>query len=168
MTREERNLILLADDSALMQQCELIMQKGTGNGGQKINKTSSAVRLRHKLTGLAVAANEHRSQSQNRHIALNKLRLKTAFSIRTAPDFDFSLEPLPSPANASRLIPWIADVFDHAEFCGWDLVNTASSLLVSASKLEKSLRHYPDVWKSWCEHRNALSPDKPVPSAPAE
>ncbi|GAB7365708.1 hypothetical protein MBLNU230_g7046t1 [Neophaeotheca triangularis] len=43
--------------------------KGTGPGGQKINKTSSAVQLKHLPTGLVVKSQETRSRSQNRKIA---------------------------------------------------------------------------------------------------
>ncbi|KAI1260009.1 RF-1 domain-containing protein [Xylariaceae sp. FL1019] len=43
--------------------------KGSGPGGQKINKTSSAVQLIHKPTGIVVKSQATRSQSQNRKIA---------------------------------------------------------------------------------------------------
>jgi protein subunit release factor A len=43
--------------------------RGRGNGGQKINKTSSTVRLRHLPTGLEVICQEQRSLSQNRYQA---------------------------------------------------------------------------------------------------
>ncbi|KAG9520927.1 hypothetical protein KCU99_g5948, partial [Aureobasidium melanogenum] len=43
--------------------------KGTGPGGQKINKTSSAVQLKHLPTGLVIKCQETRSRSQNRNIA---------------------------------------------------------------------------------------------------
>lgn len=43
--------------------------KGTGPGGQKINKTSSAVQLKHLPTGLVVKCQETRSRTQNRKIA---------------------------------------------------------------------------------------------------
>ncbi|KAI4718901.1 hypothetical protein E4T48_04831 [Aureobasidium sp. EXF-10727] len=43
--------------------------KGTGPGGQKINKTSSAVQLKHLPTGLVIKCQETRSRSQNRKIA---------------------------------------------------------------------------------------------------
>ncbi|TVY87309.1 putative peptide chain release factor-like protein, mitochondrial, partial [Lachnellula willkommii] len=46
---------------------------GSGPGGQKINKTSSAVQLKHIPTGLVLKVQEHRSRSQNRKLARQKL-----------------------------------------------------------------------------------------------
>ena len=43
--------------------------RGTGAGGQKINKTSSTVVLRHWPTGLEVRCQRERSQSANRLLA---------------------------------------------------------------------------------------------------
>ncbi|KAI0914026.1 RF-1 domain-containing protein [Ustulina deusta] len=43
--------------------------KGSGPGGQKINKTNSAVQLKHLPTGLVVKCQATRSRSQNRNIA---------------------------------------------------------------------------------------------------
>ncbi|RKF59234.1 putative peptide chain release factor-like protein, mitochondrial [Erysiphe neolycopersici] len=50
--------------------------KGSGPGGQKINKTSSAVQLIHKPTGIVVKVQETRSREQNRKLAREKLALK--------------------------------------------------------------------------------------------
>lgn len=47
--------------------------RGTGAGGQKINKTSSTVVLRHLPTGLEVRCQRERSQSQNRLLARQEL-----------------------------------------------------------------------------------------------
>ena len=43
--------------------------RGAGAGGQKINKTSSTVRLRHRPTGLDVRCQRERSQTTNRMLA---------------------------------------------------------------------------------------------------
>ena len=50
--------------------------RSSGAGGQHINKTSSAVRLIHKATGIVVACQTERSQLQNKENCLRMLRSK--------------------------------------------------------------------------------------------
>jgi peptide chain release factor len=50
--------------------------RGGGKGGQKINKTSSCVQLRHLPTGIEVRCQSHREQSKNRLSAYKLLIYK--------------------------------------------------------------------------------------------
>jgi protein subunit release factor B len=47
--------------------------RGSGPGGQKINKTSSTVWLRHRPTGIEVRCQRERSQAANRELAWQEL-----------------------------------------------------------------------------------------------
>lgn len=61
-------------DAQLLAQCDVDTYRASGPGGQKRNKTSSAVRLRHGPSGLIVIAEESRSQHENKAKALQRLR----------------------------------------------------------------------------------------------
>src|SRR5882724_1327967 len=69
-------------DEQLLTQCSVDTYRASGPGGQKRNKTSSAVRLRHPPSGLIVIAEESRSQHENRAKALKRLRRAFFLQIR--------------------------------------------------------------------------------------
>jgi hypothetical protein len=69
-------------DDRLLAECGIDTYRASGPGGQKRNKTSSAVRLRHEPTGLLVIAEESRSQHDNKAKALRRLRHAFFLKIR--------------------------------------------------------------------------------------
>jgi hypothetical protein len=89
-------------DPQLLDQCKVDTYRASGPGGQKRNKTSSAVRIRHLPSGLIVIAEESRSQHENRARALRRVRQALYLQIR---------EEIP----LERLTPEI--LTNHADFC---------------------------------------------------
>lgn len=94
MDANQRDNWLAADDDALLAGCEIDTYRASGPGGQKRNKTSSAVRLRHKPSGLMVIAEESRSQHENKARALRRLRRAIALAVRRPVGSDWHVPPL--------------------------------------------------------------------------
>lgn len=80
---------------------EMQVFRSSGAGGQHINKTSSAVRLIHKPTGIVVACQTERSQFQNRDTAMKMLKSKL-MQIKTQEHLD-KIEDIKGVQN---LIAW--------------------------------------------------------------
>lgn len=69
----------LAAVGARVDEVEERFVRGSGPGGQKINKTSSTVWLRHRPTGIEVRCQRERSQTANRALAWQELCEKLEF-----------------------------------------------------------------------------------------
>ena len=61
-------------DADLLRECEVETFRSSGPGGQHVNKTETAVRLRHLPSGIVVTCREERSQHRNKMNCLRKLR----------------------------------------------------------------------------------------------
>ena len=69
------DMILLPEsDEDLLRECEVETFRSSGPGGQHVNKTETAVRLRHLPSGVVVTSREERSQYRNKATCLRKLR----------------------------------------------------------------------------------------------
>ena len=64
------------DPQVLKKQVVVETYRSGGPGGQRKNKVETAVRLKHLPSGLTVIATEHRSQAENRKLALERLRAR--------------------------------------------------------------------------------------------
>ncbi len=83
---DDRDRWITQDDGRLLSECEVDAYRASGPGGQKRNKTSSAVRLRHTPSGLVAGGEESRSQHENKARALRRLRLTIALDVRRPVD----------------------------------------------------------------------------------
>ena len=71
-------IILPESDDDLLRECDVETFRSSGPGGQHVNKTESAVRLRHVPSGIVVSSQQERSQHRNKVLCLEKLREKVA------------------------------------------------------------------------------------------
>src|ERR1044072_4772085 len=63
-------------DEDLLRECEVQTFRSSGPGGQHVNKTKSAVRLRHLPSGVVITSQKERSQHRNKALFLQRLRRK--------------------------------------------------------------------------------------------
>jgi len=148
----------LADDQ-LLAQCEVDTYRASGPGGQKRNKTSSAVRLRHLPTGLLVIAEESRSQHENKAKALKRVRRALFLELRdpvTPETLPTHPDILPLRTKTDRLevsakspLFWpAAGVFLDALSQAHGQVSTAAEWLgISTANFVEFLSTDPKLWQ---------------------
>jgi len=143
MSAENRDGWLLLDDDGLLRQCSVVTCRGTGPGGQKRNKTSSAVRLLHVPSGISAENDESRSQHINKLFAIRSLRLKIALSVRCAAG-PVGIAP---GANSDKFPLWVARVLDVLQSVEYRLSEAAPAIGLSTGKLVKELAKNNSVWQ---------------------
>jgi hypothetical protein len=151
-------------DSQLLAQCEVDTYRASGPGGQKRNKTSSAVRLRHPPSGLIVIAEESRSQHENRERALRRMRQALYLKVRDPlPHEAVTIEALGQRAEFReardgegrlhlarkdpRFWPVVGIVLDVLEAFESRVSDAASALGFSTANLIGFLQVDPKVWE---------------------
>lgn len=151
-------------EDQLLAQCEVDTYRASGPGGQKRNKTSSAVRLRHTPTGLIVIAEESRSQHENKAKALKRLWRGLFLHLRDDLPADVctpeAVAALPDYASARgadgrlhlfakdpRFWPAVGVALDVLTACEARVGDAAELLGISTGNLIDFLQTDPKVWQ---------------------
>lgn len=137
-----------------MAECEVHLHRIGGPGGQHRNKTESAVRLRHRPSGVVVTGSERRSQHENRSAALERLREALATDFRAALPATITwpqnvtiranrLDVSAANPNYPRVAAILLDAL--AAFDG-KLAEAAGALGVTSSSLTRTLAANARAW----------------------
>lgn len=163
-TRLPRSTWSNLTEDQLLAQCEVDTYRASGPGGQKRNKTSSAVRLRHPPTGLLVIAEESRSQHDNKAMALKRLwqslflhlrdelppSVRTPEVVAALPDYAQARDGdgrLHISAKNPRFWPAVGVVLDVLTACEARVADAATLLGTSTGNLVDFLQTDPKVWQ---------------------
>ena len=153
-------------DQQLLEQCALDTYRASGPGGQKRNKTSSAVRLRHRPSGIIVIAEESRSQHENRARALKRMRQALYLTVREDVPAEQSLVQcamqdycdaggrLTLRRKDARFWPAVGRVLDVLLTVEARLSDAAKVLGFTTGNLVAFLRQDVKVWQQANELRN--------------
>ena len=164
MNARERDALIEAPDDLLLREVEMQFVRSSGPGGQHRNKVETGVRLRHRATGVSVAATERRSQHENRLQAMRRMRRALALEVRAEP-----AEPPALPGDVPALgrsprwprlspksqgyWPLAARVLDRLAADGAKLSDSAARLGVSTASLVKFLSTDPGLWQKAAQLR---------------
>jgi len=158
MTTTRRNTYVTQPDEKLLAECTVETYRASGPGGQHRNKTDSAVRLTHRPTGVAVTATERRSQHENRHRAIARLRKAIAVEVRepVAPDAPPSglLRQVVADAAWPRVsqkspayLAAAAEVLDYLQAHEGKVSESAARIGAATASLVKFLSLDRDLWQ---------------------
>jgi hypothetical protein len=153
----DRDAWLLAADGVLLAQCAVDTYRASGPGGQHRNKTESAVRLRHKPSGLVAHGDESRSQAENKARALKRLREHLALDLRVElPGDPGGWAPSPRLARliaggtaplgertrqTTEYLAAMAELLDVVAAAGAEVAASAARLGITTGATSKLLTH---------------------------
>ncbi len=167
---DKRDRWLRMTDTELLHECREERYKASGPGGQRRNKVTTAVRLRHEPAGVHVQAEEGRALEENRRRAVRRLRERIAIEVR-AP-FD-QAKPALQPEFAKYVSPdrrlsvnpknpdyplVVATALDALAAADGSYAAAAAALGVTTSQLTKFLESDREVWR-WISEGRVRKPE---------
>ena len=150
----DRNQLLQFEESEFLKYCLIDFYKARGPGGQKKNKTESAVRLTLKESQISATAAEDRQQSVNRTKAVKRLKLQIAFEERLPPE-QWSGQLDMNPSNKNYPL-FCAILIDHCVEQNWQISSVATHYGLSTGKLIKILATSDTLWQEVNRQRAKL------------
>lgn len=153
-------------EEELARQCDIEVGRVSGPGGQHRNRVETAVFVRHRATGIEAQGTERRSQRENRHMALKRLRRKLAVRARTLVSRDrHDCSPLwiqRRQGNKLTINPehgdypaLLAEALDLVVARRYDLAGAAMLLGITMSQLSRLIRHEKHAFARLNEGREA-------------
>ncbi len=161
----QRDTWLRMSDAELLRDCREERYKASGPGGQRRNKVTTALRLRHEPAGIVAQAEEGRSLDENRRRALRRLRGRIAIELR-AP-FDLASPDIPqefaryasadgrlavNPKNPDYPLV-VATALDALAAADGSYATAAAALGLTTSQCTKFLESDREVWRWISEGR---------------
>jgi len=161
-------LFLELSDAELLAQCDVDTFRASGPGGQKRNKTDSAVRMRHRPTGMSAQASESRSQHDNRRRALGRLRQAIVIGVRATVVLEDYAAPLalrgvlpaapaPIPRRDPRYLVALQQLLDLFVALECSVSATADRLGVRTATVSRLILSEPWLVRAVNEWRAARS-----------
>jgi hypothetical protein len=148
-------------EEELLRQCQVRHDRRSGPGGQHRNKVETAVIITHLPSGISAEANERRRQSDNRRVAIQRLRVALAIDFRTETDSLLDSTKMVAPLASAT---WrertkngrisvatdhpdfptlLAEVLDMLAATQYDLHPAGALLEVTPSQIVKLLKQHP-------------------------
>lgn len=146
---------------SLLGECDVVATRRSGPGGQHRNKVETAVVIRHRPTGIVAEASERRSRADNRRMAVRRLRLSLALTVRRPPGPAIS-STWAARVRAGRIAvaadhddyaAVVAEALDRLAASGWRLAEAAAHLEITTSQLVGLFRKSSAAWQSVNESR---------------
>ncbi|MBN2450221.1 MAG: peptide chain release factor-like protein [Lentisphaeria bacterium] len=144
---DDRDDILRLPDADLLRRCRVDVYRGTGHGGQKRNRTDSAVRVTYLETGTAATCDETRSQHTNRTLALRRLRRQIALTCRRSPASAYAGPWRPALRTTDHPV-WMAHLLDILAEESFRVSEAARRLGVSTGRLVRDIASDPALWQT--------------------